>query len=129
MFNQLWYNSLTKPPFNPPAEIFSPVWTVLYITILASFILYLRKPAQNKASGYVYFCAQLIFNILWTPLFFGLENILLALMDIILLDIFTILTIRKFYSVSKPAAIILLPYLLWILFATYLTFAYMVLNS
>lgn len=128
MFDEIWYNSLTKPPFTPPMYVFTPAWIILYITIFAALYLYIKTPAFDKKEGYYYFAAQLILNFLWSPIFFGLMNMTLALVDIILMDIFTYLTIRRFYSVSKTSALILLPYFLWILFATYLNLAYLVIN-
>ena len=128
MFNTFWYDNLNKPFLSPPDWIFMPMWTLLYITIFISLIFYIYAKSKNKNSGYIYFAAQIILNILWTPLFFILQNISLALIDIVLLDIFTVLTMRKFYSVSKIAGILLIPYLLWIIFATYLNIGYFILN-
>jgi len=128
MFNSIWYQSLTKPKFTPPDWLFSPIWIFLYITIFLSFILYFLKPYKNKKSGYVYFAIEMILNLLWSPIFFGMQNILSAFIVIVLMDIFAVLLIKKFYSVSKISGIILIPYLLWILFATYLNYAYLILN-
>ena len=129
MFKSVWYYNLTKPPLAPPDWIFPPVWSILYFSMLVALFLYLFKPAQNKKLGYIYFIAQLILNFLWTPTFFYLQNIVLALIVIILLDIFVILTIKSFYKVSKISGLILIPYLIWILFATYLNIGYLVLNA
>lgn len=128
MFNSVWYKNLIKPPFAPPDWLFAPAWGILYITIILAFIIYCLKPAQNKKSGYIYFAVQLLLNILWTPVFFGLKNIFLGLFVIIILDIFVYLTIRDFYRVSKLAGILLIPYFVWILFATYLNIGYFLLN-
>lgn len=129
MFKSVWYYNLTKPPLAPPDWIFPPVWSILYFSMLVALLLYLFKLAQNKKSGYIYFIAQLFLNLLWTPAFFYLQNIVLALIVIILLDIFVILTIKSFYKVSKISCLILIPYLVWILFATYLNIGYLVLNA
>lgn len=129
MFKSVWYYNLTKPPLAPPDWIFPPVWSILYFSMLVALLLYLFKPTQNKKSGYIYFIAQLFLNLLWTPAFFYLQNIVLALIVIILLDIFVILTIKSFYKVSKISCLILIPYLVWILFATYLNIGYLVLNA
>lgn len=123
-----WYFNLIKPYFVPPDWLFKPVWICLYCTILISFILYYKKSGSDKKAGYIYFVIQILLNLLWTPVFFGLKNILLALFIICILDIFVVLTIQKFYQVSKISAYILLPYLLWILFATYLNAGYLILN-
>lgn len=129
MYNSIWYYSLNKPYLSPPDEIFAPVWIFLYITMAISLILFIvNKTDQNKLSGYTYFGLQLIINLLWSPAFFMLQNIRLALIVIISLDIFVILTIQEFYKMNKVSGLILLPYLFWILFATYLNIGYIVLN-
>lgn len=128
MLDYIWYFSLTKPYLAPPAWIFAPVWSFLYLTIAFSFVLYFLKKDENKGLGYLYFLVQMILNLIWTPVFFGTKNILLALIVIILMDVFIILTIKKFYEVRKFAGLILIPYLIWTLFATYLNFGYFILN-
>ncbi|HIS74744.1 TPA: tryptophan-rich sensory protein [Candidatus Galligastranaerophilus intestinavium] len=128
MLDYIWYFSLTKPYLTPPAWIFAPVWSFLYLTIAFSFVLYFLKKDENKGLGYLYFLVQMILNLIWTPVFFGTKNILLALIVIILMDVFIILTIKKFYEVRKFAGLILIPYLIWTLFATYLNFGYFILN-
>ena len=128
MLDYIWYFSLTKPYLTPPAWIFAPVWSFLYLTIAFSFVLYFLKKDENKGPGYLYFLVQMILNLIWTPVFFGTKNILLALIVIILMDVFIILTIKKFYEVRKFAGLILIPYLIWTLFATYLNFGYFILN-
>ena len=128
MFNSIWYENLTRPVLSPPKWLFAPVWGILYLTIFISFILYFLKKDKNKRKGCIYFSIQIILNFLWTPAFFGMKNILLALIIIILLDIFLILTIKNFYPTSKIASLLLIPYLIWTIFATYLNFSYFILN-
>ncbi len=128
MFNSVWYDNLVKPFLNPPSQIFPVVWGILYTLILAAFIIYVIKPSFRKGRGYLYFFIQLILNLLWSPAFFYFKNIGLALIIIIFLDIFVFLTIRKFYTVEKFAGILLMPYFIWILFATYLNTAFYILN-
>ena len=128
MFNSLWYKNLIKPPFAPPDWVFAPAWTILYTTIFIALILYIRKPAENKKQGYVYFAIQLVLNFAWSPVFFGMKNMALGLVVILLMVIFTFLTVKNFFRVSKIAGILLVPYLLWIIFATYLNIGYLVLN-
>ena len=128
MFSSEWYYNLTKPILSPPDLIFAPMWTFLYILIIIALILYSITPAKNKKYGYIFFIIQILLNFSWSPIFFLMQNITLALIVIILLDIFVVLTIRKFYSVSKISGIILVPYLIWILFATYLNIGYLILN-
>ena len=128
MYSTEWYTNLIKPPFSPPDWIFTPVWTFLYITIFLAFFIYFKTPQCSKKSGYIYFFTQLLLNFIWSPIFFILQNIPLALFVVILMDIFTILTIRKFLSYSTISGLLLVPYLIWILFATYLNFGYLILN-
>ena len=128
MYNSEWYNSLTKPFLAPPDWIFQPMWLMLYTTILVSFLIYLFTKDYDKIRGYTYFAIQLILNFLWSTVFFGMKNISLALIVILLIIVFTILTIKEFYSVSKAAGVILIPYLIWIIFAAYLNGGYLLLN-
>lgn len=129
MINQLWYEALLKPLYTPPNWVFQPAWIVLYITILLSFVLFLfSNNKDSKTEGLFYFILQLVFNILWTPSFFYLKNPPLALLIIIILDIFVIYTIKEFYKISKVAGLLLIPYFLWLIFATYLNLGIVYLN-
>ena len=129
MYDFTWYQSLIKPPLAPPAWLFSPVWIILYITMTVSLFLYARKPSQkSKAWGYVLFFTQLLVNLAWTPAFFGVKNIALASVLVILLDILVLLNILEFSKISKSAGRTLIPYFIWILFATYLNLGYLILN-
>lgn len=124
-----WYNTLNKPYFNPPAEIFAPVWTVMYTLIFISFVLFLNsKKTNNKTPGFAAFVIQILLNFSWSPAFFYLHSIELSFAIIILLLISIVLTIIFFYKVSKPAGLLLIPYLLWTCFAAYLNYSIMVLN-
>lgn len=129
MFDSIWFDSLNKPFLQPPAWIFSPVWILLYTTLLISLILYSVKITKKpKRSGFILFVVHMLFNLLWSPAFFILHNIKLALLIIIIMDITAVLFIKKFFSVSKAAGAILIPYLIWIFFATYLNFQFCTLN-
>lgn len=129
MFDYSWYSSLIQPPLKPPAWVFSPVWTLLYISMVVALIFYARKfSIKNKTWGYVLFFTQIIVNLAWTPAFFGLKNMGLALVIIILLDILVLLNIIEFSKVSKTAGRILIPYFIWLLFATYLNIGFLILN-
>lgn len=129
MYNSVWYENLSRPIFSPPNWVFIPVWTILYTTILVALVKYVNtKTSKNKNKGYVYFIIQLLLNFIWSPVFFQLKNIGFALIVIVFLDIFVYLTIKEFHSISKFAGQILIPYFLWVLFATYLNIGYFILN-
>lgn len=128
MFNSAWYKNLIKPEFSPPDWVFAPVWIVLYILIFISLALYINSDCTNKKPGYIFFIVQMCLNFLWPFAFFGLKSISSGLIVIVILDIFLFLTVIKFFQISKPAGIILIPYLLWVLFATYSNIEYLILN-
>ena len=86
MFKSFWYYGLLKPPLTPPDWVFLPVWSVLYFTMFAAALLYIFKPAENKEIGYVCFILQLIFNLLWTPAFFYMQNIFINAMILIIIE-------------------------------------------
>lgn len=125
-----WYAGLKKPPFNPPDWVFGPVWTTLYIMMgIAAFLVW-RKGLENKLIRIALACfiVQLFLNAIWTPLFFGLHSPLLGLINIVLLLNAVIVTIYAFSKISRPAAILLVPYLLWVTFATILNLSIYFLN-
>ena len=129
MFNTLWYDTLIKPAFTPPSWVFAPAWIFLYATMLASIIIYtVSFSYTSKLKGYLFFVAQLVLNLLWSPIFFGMKNMILGVVIIILMDIFAFITIKLFYKVSKLAGWLLIPYFVWILFATYLNIGFVLLN-
>lgn len=125
-----WFEALEHPPGRPPNWIFGPVWSTLYLMIGSSFaLIWHRHPNRiGKNRTTLFFFIQLILNLLWTPLFFGLHQVGTALVVIILMWIFITLTIREFAKLSKFAAYLLIPYLLWVTFATYLNAGYTWLN-
>ncbi len=125
-----WYAALAKPAWNPPGWIFGPVWTTLYtLMAIAAWLVWRREGwrAQRRPLGW--FVAQLALNALWTPLFFGLHRIDLALLDIVMLWGALVATIVAFWRVQRVAALLLLPYLCWVTFATVLTGTIWRLNS
>jgi benzodiazapine receptor len=124
-----WYALLIKPSFNPPSWVFSPVWTTLYTLMgISLFLISKADKSRDKTQGIAFFCIQLVLNGLWPIVFFGLHQILLAFVVIILLLLFLIFSMWKFYRVSKPAAYILIPYLLWVSFASALNLSLYLLN-
>ena len=129
MMNLTWYHTLNQPPLTPPAWIFQPAWAILYATIFVSFIIFaFKKYNGSKLWGYIMFFSQLILNFSWSPVFFYFQNVGLALVIIILLDILVLYTIIEFFKVSKTSAYLLLPYFIWLIFATYLNAGIHVLN-
>lgn len=123
-----WYPGLVKPPLTPPNWVFGPVWTILYIMIGASFALYQTKGPHPTKLPAIVFVLHLVVNLFWSFAFFFLTNPSLALGTIIILLLLISLLIYKFISVSKWAAYLLVPYALWVSFATYLNAAILYLN-
>lgn len=123
-----WFSSLNHPPGRPPNWLFGPVWTTLYLMIGTSFALIWHQKNLGKNRLTFLFSTQLILNLLWTPIFFRAHQITLALVVIILMWLTILLTIQAFSKVSKPAASLLIPYLIWVTFATYLNAGYAFLN-
>ena len=125
-----WYAELNKPFFTPPDWVFGPVWTVLYLlmALSAAFVWQkgFAKPLVKIALAL--YLLQLILNGLWMPLFFGLQMPLLALFEIVLLWSAILLTMVAFARVSKPAVLLLLPYIVWTSFAAVLNFSLWLLN-
>jgi translocator protein len=112
-----WYATLAKPAFTPPDWVFAPVWTALYaIMALAAWLVWRRVGWQGGAM-YLFF-AQLALNLLWSILFFGLQLVGLALVDIVVLVVLIALTAVAFWRVDRRAGLLLVPYLLWVLYAT-----------
>lgn len=120
-----WYVNLNKPFFNPPSWIFAPVWTILYL--LMGISLYLSR--GTKKVNLKWFWIQLALNSLWSVIFFGLKNPMFAFVEIILLWLAIILTIRGFWKYNKTASWLLLPYLLWVTFASILNLSIVLLNK
>ena len=125
-----WYSTLVKPALNPPNWIFFPVWTLLYVMMGISFYLVWRKGFNNKTKTAIYlFSTQLLLNFLWTFIFFGLKLMLLAFVEIVILWVMILITILRFYKISKGAAYLLIPYIVWVSFASYLNLAIFLVNT
>jgi benzodiazapine receptor len=125
-----WYATLVKPELSPPNWIFGPAWTTLYILMgIAAFLVW-KKEIKNKAvkTALIVFAGQLLLNTIWSIIFFGMQNPFWAFIDIIALWIAIVINIIFFYKVSRPAALLLLPYILWISFASYLNYSIWMLN-
>jgi benzodiazapine receptor len=126
-----WYELLKKPFFNPPNWVFGPVWTGLYVLMgISLFIAWQRGKGNSQVKiALVFFFVQLILNACWSLAFFGLKSPLLGLINIVLLWIAIFITIRKFLRISRTAAFLLVPYILWVSFAVLLNFSFWTLNS
>lgn len=124
-----WYQTLAKPPFNPPDWIFAPVWTTLYILIAISGWRIWRLPASiARTRALVAFGVQLLLNLTWSFLFFGLRDIVLGLAEIILLLLAIVVTDALFWRLDRPAGALFLPYVAWVFFATILNASLWLLN-
>lgn len=125
-----WYATVNKPSFNPPNWIFGPVWTLLYIMMGVAAGLVWKAGWERKevriALGI--FVVQLLLNGLWSLIFFAWHSPMWALVEILVLLVFIILTIVRFKPINSTAAYLLLPYLAWVSFATVLTAAIWYLN-
>ena len=125
-----WYAGLNKPSFSPPNWLFAPVWTTLYALMgISAFLVWQEgfEKRQVKVALTV-FAIQLVLNFFWSFLFFKMQNPFLALIEILVLWIFILLTILSFSKISRNSALLLLPYLLWTSFAALLNFYIFKLN-
>ena len=148
-----WYYFLNKPSFNPPSWLFAPVWTILFLLMGISLYLVWSKDftanvsandAQKKAwnpisaklwsgswreeNAALIFILQLVLNILWSVIFFGLKSPILAFFEILMLWFAILYTIVNFYRISKTAAYLLIPYIVWVSFAAILNLSIVLLN-
>lgn len=125
-----WYAALNKPSFNPPNSIFAPVWTILYVMMGISMFLIWKEGLKNKdvKNAFIFFIIQLVLNALWTIVFFGAHSALGGLIIIVLLWITVLYCIISFRKISRIASVLLIPYLLWITFATLLNYYILILN-
>lgn len=131
-----WYETLDKPFFTPPNWLFGPTWTILYILMGGSFGLIWQVAAKGRypiivkfaKRGLIIFGIHFLFNLLWTPVFFGFHQVGLALVVIIFILAFIIILIRHFFRLDRVAAFLLIPYLIWVTYATMLNIGILILN-
>ncbi len=123
-----WYALLNKPVFSPPNWLFGPVWTILYTLIGVSFYIIWTKHSKKTFWMLKLFIIHLFLNAIWSPIFFGAKNLGLAFIVILIMDITLVIMIKSFYKLNKVAALILIPYLIWISFASLLNFSIWKLN-
>lgn len=115
-----WYPLLNKPALTPPNIVFPIAWSILYVCMGVSIGLIIASDSSRKSFFIKLFAVQLVLNFLWSMLFFYMQNPLLGLIDILLLDIVLAIYIYKTFDKFKASSILFMPYLLWVLFATYL---------
>ncbi|WP_353483658.1 TspO/MBR family protein [Haliscomenobacter sp.] len=126
-----WFDQLQKPSWNPPAYLFAPVWTLLYALMGIAFWLIWKDeaPEANKRNAYFAFALQLFLNFWWSIIFFNFQSPFFALIEILLMWLAILLTIFRFAKISKTAAWLLVPYLLWVSFASVLNYTIWSLNK
>jgi tryptophan-rich sensory protein len=125
-----WYATLAKPSFNPPGWIFGPVWITLYLLMGVSVYLIWQELDKNKKAKTALwlFWVHLLFNSVWSILFFGLQSPAWAFVDIIILLVMILTLVVLFFRINRWAAWLLVPYLLWVSFATVLNYFIWMLN-
>lgn len=125
-----WYKTIQKPEWQPPNGLFGPVWTTLYAMMGFAFYLVWKStaPVAAKRPAIALYLIQLVFNFFWSFIFFRQHQIGWALVDILVLWVFILLTIFAFARISKAAAWLLVPYISWVSFATLLNYAIYTLN-
>ena len=128
MSGSMDYASLQKPFLSPPGILFPIVWTILYILMGISYAILKNKSLNDSKINTIYYL-QLFVNALWSIIFFNLKWRFFAFLWIILLDILVIIMIYRFYNKNKVSGLLQIPYLIWILFATYLNLAIYLLNG
>jgi tryptophan-rich sensory protein len=125
-----WYVTLIKPSFNPPNWIFGPVWTTLYLLMGISFYLVWKQPTSPaRTAGVLFFLIQFVLNFFWSFIFFRQHAIGIAFIEIVFMWLFIVFTINEFRKLHQWAAWLLLPYLLWVSFASVLNYSIWKLNS
>jgi tryptophan-rich sensory protein len=118
--NSTWYKSLKKSPLTPPGWVISSVWAILYALIVASGVIFIKNGGSVYSAGFFYYCVAWVLNLSWSPLFFKYERPDLSFIVIIGMVLFIALNVYAFYPINCLAAYLLVPYLVWVSFATYL---------
>ena len=125
-FKEPWYSEIILPTFNPPSRVFSPVWTALYILMSVAIWIVWRKTSDKKILQ-LYF-VHLFFNAIWSVIFFGFHQVLIALIDLIIILAFIIWLMKIYYQINKISFVLMIPYLLWSSYALMLNVAIFYLN-
>ena len=125
-----WYQALQKPPFNPPDWVFAPVWATLYLFMaIAGWRVWRRAQSKLLWRALLVFAVQLGLNLAWSFLFFGLQRIDLAMVEIIILLFTIIANAFLFWRIDRLAGVLFAPYVLWVMYATALNVSLWLLNS
>ena len=122
-----WYSQLIKSNYNPPDWIFAPIWLTLYLMMTIAIWLFWHSKKRDMNTIYIYFI-HIVFNTTWSIVFFGLHQIFLALVALIVLIFLIIILIQRFKRVNLLSYYLMIPYLLWTVYALFLNFNLMVLN-
>lgn len=125
-----WYDELAKPSWTPPSWLFGPVWTTLYLAMaVAAWLVWRHGGWAGQRRPLTLFLVQLALNTAWSGLFFGLRSPGLGMLEIVILWLAILLTLRAFFRVDRVAGWLFVPYLLWVTFAAALNFAVWRLNA
>ena len=126
-FKEPWYSELVKSNYNPPDWIFAPVWTTLYLMMTLAIWFYWHSKNREMNTIYIYFI-HIVFNTTWSIVFFGLHQILFALIVLLILIFLIVILIIRFKRVNLVSYYLMIPYLLWTLYALFLNFNLLILN-
>ena len=126
-FKEPWYSQLVKSNYNPPDWVFAPIWTTLYLMMTLAIWFFWHSKNRDMNTVYIYFI-HIVFNTTWSIVFFGLHQILLALIVLLILIFLIIILIIRFKRVSLISYYLMIPYLLWTFYALFLNFNLMILN-
>ena len=126
---ETWYQTLNKPVFNPPDWVIGLIWTTLYILMgISIWLVWKSEHSRTRTIAIRIFWLQFFFNVFWTYLFFGIQKISLSFVEIIFLSFLIFFNIFYFFKIDKIASYLLIPYLIWVLYASFLTYNIWVLN-
>ena len=126
-FKEPWYSELIKSNYNPPDWIFAPVWTTLYLMMTLAIWFFWYSKNRDMNTIYIYFI-HIVFNTTWSIVFFGLHQILFALIVLLILIFLIVILIIRFKRVNLTSYYLMIPYLLWTLYALFLNFNLLILN-
>ena len=126
-FKEPWYSELIKSNYNPPDWIFAPVWTTLYLMMTLAIWFFWHSKNRDMSTIYIYFI-HIAFNTTWSIIFFGLHQILFALIVLLILIFLIVILIIRFKRVNLTSYYLMIPYLLWTLYALFLNFNLLILN-